>query len=262
MHQRIQRALAAQRRGQGGFTMVELAIVLVIAGIILVAALKGTDMINKAKIERVVSDIKGLQGMAFEHEKRTGRLPGDCNGDGIIGVILSNTPANVVRLPGTTYSDDPNPMAPTVGACSGSATTGAGGVGVVETDINTPWSDLRKANLVDPNRVNRQLAKNQTNNWYAFGSMTSTVGSTPVTNYIVVYDIPLWMAKGIDVAIDGPDPVTMGTGTQDGGQVGRVRLFHNGTTLSIDGAAWPTANQGDDQLVAVSFQFDRAVPAN
>jgi prepilin-type N-terminal cleavage/methylation domain-containing protein len=32
-------------RRQAGFTMVELAIVLVIAGIILVGALKGTDMI-------------------------------------------------------------------------------------------------------------------------------------------------------------------------------------------------------------------------
>jgi prepilin-type N-terminal cleavage/methylation domain-containing protein len=33
-------------RRQAGFTMVELAIVLVIAGIILVGALKGTDMIK------------------------------------------------------------------------------------------------------------------------------------------------------------------------------------------------------------------------
>lgn len=260
MHQRIQRALAAQRRGQGGFTMVELAIVLVIAGIILVAALKGTDMINKAKIERVVNDIKGLQGMAFEHEKRTGRLPGDCNGDGIIGVVLSNSPANVVRLTGTTYTDDPNPVATTGGACSG-ASTGPG-VGIVETEINTPWSDLRKANLVDPNRVNRQLAKNQTNNWYAFGSLTSALGSKSTNNFIVVYDIPLWMAKGIDVAIDGPDPLTLGTGTQDGGQVGRVRLFHDGNAIHIDGAAWPNTNNNDDQLVAVSFQFDRAIPSN
>jgi prepilin-type N-terminal cleavage/methylation domain-containing protein len=44
-------------RRQAGFTMVELAIVLVIAGIILVGALKGTDMINKAKIERVTADL-------------------------------------------------------------------------------------------------------------------------------------------------------------------------------------------------------------
>ena len=57
-------------RRQGGFTMVELAIVLVIAGIILTGALKGTDMINKARIERVAADLKGLQGMLLEHEKR------------------------------------------------------------------------------------------------------------------------------------------------------------------------------------------------
>ena len=42
-------AAFSNSRRQAGFTMVELAIVLVIAGIILTGALKGTDMINKAK---------------------------------------------------------------------------------------------------------------------------------------------------------------------------------------------------------------------
>ena len=40
-------------RNEKGFTLVELAIVLVIIGIILGAVLKGQELINSAKIKRV-----------------------------------------------------------------------------------------------------------------------------------------------------------------------------------------------------------------
>ena len=230
---------------QGGFTMVELAIVLVIAGIILVAALKGTDMINKAKIERTVQDIRGIQGMIFEHEKRTGRLAGDCNGDGIIGV----TPATLqlVRLGGTAYDDNASPTAGTGPACANS--------GSAETDLNTPWKDLRKANIVDPGRINRQITKNQTNNFYGIGSWD--INNAP-SNVITVYDIPLWMAKGIDVAIDGAG--VAGVAPETAGATGRVRLLHDGATATASGANWPTGSANDDQLVSIFFQFDRNAP--
>lgn len=237
-------------RRQGGFTMVELAIVLVIAGIILVAALKGTDMINKAKIERVVSDVRGIQTMVFEHEKRTGRLAGDCDGDGIIGSAgaLAAT-LQAVRLAGNAYSDSPT-----------LATAGAGVTApcvlstTAENVIDRPWNDMRKANIVDPNRPNRQITKNQTNNFYGIGSWSIGTGTVP-SNVIVVYDIPLWMAKGVDVAIDG---APLGT-PANAGLTGRVRLLHDGTTASPNGAVWP-ANANDDQLVSIFFQFDRMVP--
>ncbi|MDD3483661.1 type IV pilin protein [Azovibrio restrictus] len=233
------------RARQGGFTMVELAIVLVIAGIILVAALKGTDMINKAKIERAVQDIRGIQTMVFEHEKRTGRLAGDCNGDGIINVTAGTL--QVVRLAGTAYDDNADPTAGTGPACVNSSSA--------ETDLNTPWKDVRKANIVDPSRINRQITKNQTNNFYGIGAWN--VNSVP-SNVITVYDIPLWMAKGIDVAIDGAG--VAGTAPETAGASGRVRLLHDGTTSTPNGANWPTGDANDDQLVSIFFQFDRLAP--
>ena len=230
---------------QGGFTMVELAIVLVIAGIILVAALKGTDMINKAKIERTVQDIRGIQGMIFEHEKRTGRLAGDCDGDGIIEVTAGTL--QLVRLGGAAYDDNANPTAGTGPACVNSTSS--------EANLNTPWKDLRKANIVDPGRINRQITKNQTNNFYGIGSWQ--INGAP-SNVITVYDIPLWMAKGIDVAIDGAG--VAGAAPETAGATGRVRLLHNGTTATANGANWPTGSANDDQLVSIFFQFDRNAP--
>ena len=52
-------------KNANGFTLVELAIVLVIIGIILGAVLKGQELINNAKAERVVNDSCGLVALAY-----------------------------------------------------------------------------------------------------------------------------------------------------------------------------------------------------
>lgn len=234
-------------RKQGGFTMVELAIVLVIAGIILTAVLKGTDMINKAKIERVTSDLKGLQGMLLEHEKRTGRLPGDCNENGVIGYIAFT--GNAIDNNQYAYNVDSDPDA--AGRCDSIAQS--------ETDnANRVWSDLRKANIVDPSRTNINLTKHTLTDFYAVGNITeSTSGASHPINVIVAHGLPLWLAKGIDVAIDGPQSVA---GEElNGGARGRVRLYATEDgTVTDDGAAWPQDNVGggDYQFVAITFQFD------
>lgn len=234
----IARTRGRVKRNQGGFTMVELAIVLVIAGIILVAALKGTDMINKAKIERTVSDIRGIQGMVLEHEKRTGHLAGDCDGNGIIDAI---TGLNVNTLVGA-YDTETDP------------TTGGGTACLPPTaqdKLDTPWKDLRKANIVDPNRVDTVLGRNQTNDYYGIGHLAINSADT---NVITVHSIPLWMAKGIDVAIDGSvlDPAK-------GGSLGRVRLLYD-TAEHVDGKDWPTSDANDQMLVSISYQFDVMAP--
>ena len=47
-------------KGQGGFTLVEIAIVLVIIGLLLGGILKGQEMITQAKIKNVIADISGV----------------------------------------------------------------------------------------------------------------------------------------------------------------------------------------------------------
>jgi prepilin-type N-terminal cleavage/methylation domain-containing protein len=69
-------------RSQAGFTLVELAIGLVIIGLLIGAILGGAQMIKNAKIKRQVNDLQGLYGAVYTYFDRFLQLPGDGNGDG------------------------------------------------------------------------------------------------------------------------------------------------------------------------------------
>jgi prepilin-type N-terminal cleavage/methylation domain-containing protein len=62
---------------QSGFTLVEIAIVLVIIGLLLGGVLKGREMITNAKIKRIENDFAGVSAAIYAYQDRYGSLPGD-----------------------------------------------------------------------------------------------------------------------------------------------------------------------------------------
>lgn len=74
-----------------GFTLVELAIVLVIIGIILGAVIKGQDLIDNARAKKFASEIKAWEIAVWNFFDRKGRLPGDPNKNGIINDAQENS---------------------------------------------------------------------------------------------------------------------------------------------------------------------------
>ena len=62
---------------QTGFTLVEIAIVLVIIGLLLGGVLKGQEMIENAKIKSIVSDMKSIQAAYNGYIDRYKAIPGD-----------------------------------------------------------------------------------------------------------------------------------------------------------------------------------------
>jgi len=65
------------KTSQKGFTLVEIAIVLVIIGLLLGGILKGQEMITQAKIKNVIADMTGVSAAMYGYQDRYRALPGD-----------------------------------------------------------------------------------------------------------------------------------------------------------------------------------------
>lgn len=62
---------------QTGFTLIELAIVLVIIGLLLGGVLKGQELINSAKVKNMAADFKNTQVYIYGYQDKYKAIPGD-----------------------------------------------------------------------------------------------------------------------------------------------------------------------------------------
>ena len=62
---------------ESGFTLVEIAIVLVIIGLLLGGILKGQEMITQAKIKNSIADFSGISAAYYGYQDRYRAIPGD-----------------------------------------------------------------------------------------------------------------------------------------------------------------------------------------
>ena len=99
------------RRTERGFTLVEIAIVLVIIGLLLGGILKGQEMITQAKIKNVVADFSGISAAYYGYQDRYRAIPGDDSGatarwagasqgdgNGVVGGTYNSSTANAESL--------------------------------------------------------------------------------------------------------------------------------------------------------------------
>src|SRR3979411_950648 len=100
-------AFSNRNSTEAGFTLVEIAIVLVIIGLLLGGILKGQEMITQAKIKNVVNDFNGITAAVNSYQDRYRAIPGDdrnaptrwsgapavdpLNGDGVIAGNYNQT---------------------------------------------------------------------------------------------------------------------------------------------------------------------------
>lgn len=75
------------KKMQSGFTLVEIAIVLVIIGLLLGGVLKGQEMIENGKIKNGINDMNGVSAAYNSYIDRFRRLPGDDGGQ--LGTVAS-----------------------------------------------------------------------------------------------------------------------------------------------------------------------------
>ena len=106
-------AFSNRNSTEAGFTLVEIAIVLVIIGLLLGGILKGQEMITQAKIKNAINDFNGVTVAVTSYQDRYRALPGDDgnattrwttqnpasgNGDGVIAGKYNATVAGAAPV--------------------------------------------------------------------------------------------------------------------------------------------------------------------
>ena len=97
-------------RKQAGFTLVEIAIVLVIIGLLLGGVLKGQEMIENARIKAVVGDMNGIATAYTSYFDRYKSVPGDelaatMTNRGWPGTIGGNNNGRLDSIPTATFAN-------------------------------------------------------------------------------------------------------------------------------------------------------------
>ncbi|OUS11880.1 hypothetical protein A9Q89_07465 [Gammaproteobacteria bacterium 53_120_T64] len=178
---------------QLGFTLVEIAIVLVIIGLILGGVLKGQVLIDNAKYKNFVKQIESYRGAYFTFQDTFGGLPGDL---AIITVLHASAEAG---------DGD--------GLIEGDECTTA------DEESCTVWSHLRYAGIIagDPSLTGATAPPNHT-----YGGLVSTIATGDWGNGITqtkIYSkgIPGDVAQRYDNEFDDGDAtsgsVSRNTGT-------------------------------------------------
>lgn len=85
------------KRNQSGFTLIEIAIVLVIIGLLLGGVLKGQELINSARVKNLATDFKNIPVFIYGYQDKFRALPGD---DGaaathVVGATVASTNGTV-----------------------------------------------------------------------------------------------------------------------------------------------------------------------
>ena len=85
------------KRRQSGFTLIEIAIVLVIIGLLLGGVLKGQELINSARVKNLATDFRNIPVFIYGYQDKFKALPGD---DSNVVAHLGNT-AQLASTPAT-----------------------------------------------------------------------------------------------------------------------------------------------------------------
>jgi prepilin-type N-terminal cleavage/methylation domain-containing protein len=225
---------------QSGFTLVEIAIVLVIIGLLLGGVLKGQEMITSSKAKSLFADKSAIQAAYNTYNDRFRAIPGD---DAAAAGRFTGLACGVQGAGGSA-----------VNSGAGQSCTGGNGDGVV-TNIGQGarltaaqgavivtaaagagneaykfWQHLRAAQLIKTEGTgNGEIfiqPLNAVSGWTAVNSGAVYVGQQPSTLYFTQYATPGNVAQALDGANDD------GFTTRGG-----IRAAANGTALAPNTAA-------------------------
>lgn len=184
--------------GQRGFSLVEIAIVLVVIGLLIGSILKGQEMISSARVRSLADMTTSIQASYFGFIDRFHVVPGDWDGpsaENAIGVPMNSAGGNnngrLDHPNGTEYAE---PVALWEQLSKSGFLQGAyvGGAPADEPDVNSSQSPLNAFNSV-----------------VAIGRTRDYEGTNPVRLQVVVgRGVPAKVMRELDLKLDDGVPDT------------------------------------------------------
>ena len=194
---------------QQGFTLVEIAVVLVIIGLLLGGILKGQELINSAKVKNVIGDFRNTATYIYAYQDRFRALPGDDAG-------VANRLAGAVRA--------------TTGGTSGNGRIeGTWNSTTVTDEAVLFWQHVRLANLASGDSRNPGADGVAIADWLprnAFAGRIGVTSTSPLAGwggsfFICQENLAGAFARQVDIAMDDGLPNT-----------GTVRLMSGGAAVT------------------------------
>ncbi|OED36801.1 hypothetical protein AB833_25670 [Chromatiales bacterium (ex Bugula neritina AB1)] len=184
-------------RKQQGFTLIEIAIVLLIIGLLLGGVMKGQSMINSARVRSIANDLTGIETAWISFQDRYRSLPGD------FGTAATHIAA-------------------------GSANGDANALVDSEAEAGAVWQHLSSAGFISGSFDGAAVASradtacavatcpsNPFNGFYKIGYSLNATGRTAAAHELTTGGgIPVAVLYELDLKIDDGSPVT-----------GRLRAF-------------------------------------
>jgi len=217
------------RSQQSGFTLVEIAIVLVIIGLLLGGILKGQELINSAKVKNLANDFRVIPTYIYAYQDKYKSLPGD--------------DANVVaHVTGST-------LATTPAASIGNGVINGNWNSVTNTDeTRLFWQHVRLSNLAagptDPTDPT-YTPKNAVGG--TLGVSSATAGQLQISGMTGTYQVCSAailgkFAKQLDVQMDDGNTAT-----------GSLRVVADGSALNSAGLANAAVDDATNYTVCMTF---------
>ena len=239
---------------QGGYFLLEIALAMVLLGVLFVGVLQSQSLLAQYRYSAFVNGTRALTSNMSAYLNTRGRWPGDCNRDG----LLDHEFLDVATLNAVDLYDYIVPTSLT--AAASGATYAASNVCPTSTlvpfdNVNVPFNELKQAGLLPSGQPSRVSAAHSLGGHAYLGTLTiNTVTNADLLeerfNAIVLTGVPIAAARLLAVAIDGFD-----------GSAANLHRVRRSDDLGSFAPLWTASGETDEARITVVVLFDRVPPS-
>ena len=178
------------KSSQSGFTLIEIAIVLVIIGLLIAGVVKGQELINSPKLKSLAKDFKNVPIFIYGYQDKYNDLPGDDSN------VLAHLAGSAACTPATAGLCNPG----------NGIIDGGWDASAITAESYVFWQHVRLAGLASGSTIPGAADYLPTN---AVGGQigVTNAGETPITGLTGIYivcsnAIPGKFAKQLDITLD------------------------------------------------------------